>query len=72
MNYPCDSHWDAVDRILQYMKGKNHSLQIKAMSKSWDIQMLIGQDYLLINVGYCALEQGNLVSRKSVQQNVVA
>ena len=50
---PCDSHWEAVVRILRYIKSapdKGYSLRIKVMSISLDIQTLIGQDHPLTDV----------------------
>ena len=53
MTSPCDSHWEAVVRILRYIKSaptKDYSLRSKVMSISLDMQTLIGQDHPLTDV----------------------
>ena len=75
---PCDSHWDAVVRILRYIKGapgqgllyenKGNS-QIVAFS---DADWAGSPDDRRSTSGYCVLIGGNLVSWKSKKQNVVA
>ena len=53
MTSPCQSHWEAVVRILRYVKSaptKDYSLRSKVMSISLDMQTLIGQDHPLTNV----------------------
>ena len=75
---PCDSHWDAVVRILRYIKGtpgqgmlyenKGHT-QVVGYS---DVDWVGSPTDRRSTSGYCAFIGGNLISWKSKKQDVVA
>ncbi|XP_070032065.1 secreted RxLR effector protein 161-like [Nicotiana tomentosiformis] len=78
MDYPCDSHWDAVVRILRYIKlalgkrllfeDRGHEQIVGYSNADW-----AGSPSNRHSMsGYCVLVKGNLVSWKSNKQNVVA
>ena len=78
MTSPCDSHWEAVVRILRYIKsapGKGllfedqvHEYIIGYTDADWAGSPSDRRS----TSGYCVLVGGNLVSWKSKKQNVVA
>ena len=75
---PCDSHWDAVVRILRYIKGapgrgllyenKGHSHIVGYSDADWAGSPSDRRS----TSGFCVLVGGNLVSWKSKKQAVVA
>lgn len=78
LNSPCDSHWEAVVRILRYIKGspgrglvytdRGHSDIIAYTDADWAGSPADRRS----TSGFCILFGGNLVSWKSKKQNVVA
>ncbi|XP_070053380.1 secreted RxLR effector protein 161-like [Nicotiana tomentosiformis] len=78
MDFPCDSHWDAVVRILRYIKSapdkgllfedRGHEHIVGYKDADW-----AGSPSNRRSIsGYCVLIGGNFVSWKSKKQNVVA
>ena len=75
---PCDNHWDAVIRILRYIKGtlgqgmlyenRGHTQIVGYIDVDWAGSPL---DRRFIS-GYCVFIGGNLISWKSKKQDVVA
>ena len=75
---PCDSHWDAVVRILRYIKGspgkgllyenKGHTQVIGYCDADWAGSPSDRRS----TSGYCIFVGGNLISWKSKKQDVVA
>jgi len=78
MTSPCDSHWEAVVRILRYIKSapgkgllfedQGHEHIIGYTDADWAGSPSDRRS----TSGYCVLVGGNLVSWKSKKQNVVA
>ncbi|OIS98281.1 putative mitochondrial protein [Nicotiana attenuata] len=78
MDSPCDSHWDAVVRILRYIKSvpgkgllfedRGHEQIVGYTDADWAGSPSDRRS----TSGYCVLVGGNLVSWKSKKQNVVA
>lgn len=78
MDSPCDSHWDAVVRILRYIKSapgkgllfedRGHEQIVGYTDADWAGSPFDRRS----TFGYCVLVEGNLVSWKSKKQNVVA
>ena len=78
MGSPCDSHWDAVVRILRYIKStpgkgllfedRGHEQIVGYSDADWAGSASDRRS----TSGYCVLVGGNLVSWKSKKQNVVA
>ncbi|XP_045789477.1 uncharacterized mitochondrial protein AtMg00810-like [Trifolium pratense] len=78
LNSPCDSHWDAVVRILRYIKGspgrgivyenRGHNNVVAYTDADW---AGCPSDRRSTS-GYCVLIGGNLISWKSKKQSVVA
>ncbi|XP_075078030.1 secreted RxLR effector protein 161-like [Nicotiana tabacum] len=78
MNSPCDSHWDAVVRIIRYIKSapgkgllfedRGHEQIIGYSDADWAGSPSDRRS----TSGYCVLVGGNLVSWKSKKQNIVA
>ncbi|KAM3343314.1 hypothetical protein P3S68_025403 [Capsicum galapagoense] len=78
MTSPCDSHWDAVVRILRYIKSspakrllfedRGHEHIIGYTDADWAGSPSDRRS----TSGYCVLVGGNLVSWKSKKQSVVA
>ncbi|XP_027357256.1 uncharacterized protein LOC113866639 [Abrus precatorius] len=60
LNSPCKEHWDAVIRIVRYIKG--------ALGKDWARSPIDRRS----TFGFCIFVRDNLVSWKSKKQNVVA
>ena len=75
---PCDSHWDAVVRILRYIKGtpgqgvlyenRGHTQVVGYNNADWAGSLT----YRRSTSGYCVFIEGNLISWKSKKQDVVA
>ncbi|XP_057989379.1 uncharacterized mitochondrial protein AtMg00810-like [Hevea brasiliensis] len=75
---PCSSHWDAVIRILRYIKGapgqgllyedRGHSQIIGYSDADWAGSPSDRRS----TSGYCIMIGGNLISWKSKKQDVVA
>ena len=75
---PCDSHWDAVIRILRYIKGtsghgvsyenKGHTQIVGYCDADWESSPIDKRS----TSGYCVFIRGNLISLKSKKQDVVA
>ncbi|XP_070044037.1 uncharacterized mitochondrial protein AtMg00810-like [Nicotiana tomentosiformis] len=78
MDSLCDSHWDAVVRILRYIKSapgkgllfedRGHEQIVGYTDADWTGSPFDRRS----TSGYCVLVGGNLVSWKSKKQNVVA
>ena len=74
----CDSHWDAVVRILRYIKGtpgqgvlyenRGHTLVVGYSDTDWAGSPTDRRS----TSGYCVFIRGNLISWKSKKQDVVA
>ncbi|XP_057451805.1 secreted RxLR effector protein 161-like [Lotus japonicus] len=78
LNSPCDSHWNAVIRILKYIKvspgkglvytDKDHTDVIAYADADWAGDVSDRRSL----TGYCVLIGGNLISWKSKKQTLVA
>src|ERR1044072_6265331 len=78
LNSPCESHWNAVVRILRYIKGspgkelvytdKGHTYVFGYADADWAGDVNDRRS----TSGYCVLIGGNLISWKSKKQTVVA
>lgn len=79
LNTPCDSHWDAIIRILRY--NINNSLGSGLLYEDKDDDKIICySDADLVGspsdrrstFEYCVLIEGNMISWRSKKQNTIA
>jgi len=78
LNSPCDSHWNAVVRILKYIKrapgkglvftDRSHTNIVGYSDADWKGDASDRRS----TSGYCIFVGGNLISWKSKKQTVVA
>ena len=78
MENPKQIHWDAISRVLKYLKGTIGMGVLYKKGSNWDIISYSDADWARSKsdrrstCGYCTFVGGNLVTLRSKKQNVVA
>ncbi|WJZ87312.1 hypothetical protein VitviT2T_006703 [Vitis vinifera] len=78
MHHPSDVHWQAIKRILQYLKGTSHFGLFLQPSYDFNITCYTDADWASClddkcsTSGYCLFLASNLVSWSSSKQKVVS